>query len=169
MTLFRHFCCRLSVVLVFTWLFAVSGASGLPPVVVRTPDGSEVNAASLGKEGKPYAVSFWASWCLPCIRELGAIADIYDEWRQHGFKLIAINTDDARTVANVLPMIRGRGWEYDFYLDENGDLRRAMGVHQLPHTFVFDSSGALIYQHTSFSEGMEYLLLDKLIESLGNE
>lgn len=169
MTLFRHFCCHLVVFLVFAGLFAVSGASGLPPVVIRTPDGREANAAFLGNGDKPYVVSFWASWCRPCLQELQAIGDIYDDWLSHGFKLIAISADDARTKASVLPMIHGRGWDFEFYLDENGDLRRALGVNQIPHTFVFSADGKVVYQHTGFIQGMEFDLFEKMIELSSDE
>ena len=143
-------------------------SQGLPPVMVRTPAGFEVDAAELGNGDKPFVVSFWASWCRPCLQELHAIGDIYDEWLSHGFKLIAISTDDARTKANVLPMIHGRGWEFEFYLDENGDLRRALGVNQIPHTFVFSADGKVVYQHTGFTQGIEFDLLEKMIELTGD-
>jgi cytochrome c biogenesis protein CcmG, thiol:disulfide interchange protein DsbE len=77
-----------------------------------------------------------------------------------------VSTDDARTRANVLPMVSGRGWEYDFYLDENGDFRRAMGVNLVPHTFILNGKGEIVYQHTAFSDGMEWEMFDLLIELL---
>ncbi|MDR4987856.1 MAG: TlpA disulfide reductase family protein [Bacteroidales bacterium] len=138
----------------------------LPELNVQTLQGREFNTASFGNEGKPYVISFWATWCRPCLKELNAIDEIYHEWQEHGFKLIAVSTDDARTRHNVLPMVSGRGWEYEFYLDENGDFRRAMGVNMVPHTFILNGNNEIVYQHTSFTDGMEWQMFDLLLELL---
>ncbi len=154
----------------FLILFAISltaqQRSALPGLTVATLEGDEVNTNTFDNEGKPFVVSFWATWCRPCLKELNAIDEIYHEWQDNGFKLIAVSTDDARTRPNVLPMVSGRGWDYEFYIDENGDFRRAMGVNNVPHTFVLNGDGEIVYQHTSFYDGMEWEMLDMLIELL---
>lgn len=146
-------------------LFSQAGST-LPDLTIATMDGREVSTSTLSNEGKPFVISFWATWCRPCLKELDAIDEIYHEWQDHGFKLIAVSTDDARTRPNVLPMVSGRGWEYEFYLDENGDFRRAMGVNIVPHTFILNGAGEVVYQHTSFSDGMEWEMYDLLMELL---
>ncbi|MFN3554917.1 MAG: TlpA family protein disulfide reductase [Bacteroidales bacterium] len=148
-------------------LLVVAAASGqgtrkLPEMTIKTLDGREFQTSSIANDGKPFVISFWATWCRPCLKELNAIAEIYDEWQEMGFKLVAIATDDARTRANILPMVNGRGWEYEFYYDENGDLRRAMGVNMVPHTFIVNGNGEIVSQHTSFADGMEWDMFEKL-------
>ena len=138
----------------------------MPGLTVANLDGDEINTNTFDNEGKPFVVSFWATWCRPCLKELNAIDEIYHEWQDYGFKLIAVSTDDARTQPNVRPMVSGRGWDYEFYIDENGDFRRAMGVNNVPHTFILNGDGEIVYQHTSFSDGMEWEMFDKLIELL---
>jgi peroxiredoxin len=66
-------------------------------------------------------------------------------------------------------MVNGRGWEYEFYHDENGDFRRAMGVNMVPHTFIINGNGEIVHQHTSFADGMEWEMFDKLMELLEKE
>jgi peroxiredoxin len=141
----------------------------IPTLVIKTLDGREVSTTELQNDGKPFIVSFWATWCRPCLKELDAINEIYQEFKEQGFVVFAVSTDNARTRANVLPMVNGRGWEFEFFLDENGDFSRAMGVNLVPHTFVFDGSGKLAGQHTSFVDGMEWDMLEKLVELLENE
>ncbi len=153
--------------IMFPVLSGVSQRTGsLPGLTVQTLHGGEYNTALFGNDGKPYVISFWATWCRPCLQELNAIDEIYHEWQEYGFKLIAVSTDDARTRASVLPMVSGRGWEYEFYLDENGDFRRAMGVNMVPHTFIMNGNNEIVYQHTSFTEGMEWQMFDLLLELL---
>ncbi|MGB4535723.1 MAG: TlpA disulfide reductase family protein, partial [Tenuifilaceae bacterium] len=99
------------------------------------------------------------------IKELTAIADLYDDWQEEtGVKLIAVSIDDAKTVNNVRPMVNARGWEFDFYLDSNGDLRRAMGVTNVPHTFILNGKGEVVYQHTSYTDGSEMEMFKKIKE-----
>ena len=64
------------------------------------------------KDGKYYVLSFWATWCIPCINELDAIADDYKEWTNNGIEIIAISTDDSRTKKRVRPMVNGKNWNF---------------------------------------------------------
>ncbi|NLF41352.1 MAG: TlpA family protein disulfide reductase, partial [Bacteroidales bacterium] len=117
-------------------------AKKLPSVTIKTLDGKDFNTADIQNDGKPIIVSFWATWCRPCLKELTAFSDNYEEWQaETGVKIYAISTDDARTKANVLPMVNGRGWEFDFFIDTNGDFKRAMSVSQVPHTFILNGKG----------------------------
>jgi hypothetical protein len=59
---------------------------------------------------------------------------VYDDWQaKTGVKLIAISIDDSRSMARVAPYVSGQSWDYDVYLDPNGDLKRAMNVQNVPH------------------------------------
>ena len=100
-------------------------------------------------------------WCKPCNRELNTIKEVYEEWQEEtGVKLVAISIDDARSAARVKPHVDGNDWEYEVYLDQNQDLKRAMNVVNVPHTFVLNGKGEIVWQHTSFVEGSEEELLE---------
>ena len=61
---------------------------------------------------------------MPCIKELDAISDLYQDWiEETGVSLIAVSVDDSRTVKRVKSLISGKGWEYDILLDTNNDLK----------------------------------------------
>jgi peroxiredoxin len=75
-------------------------------------------------------------------------------------KLVAVSVDDARSSKNVEPLINGKGWEYEVLLDQNGDFKRAMNVGLVPHTFLIDGDGNIVWQHTSFTEGSELDLIN---------
>jgi cytochrome c biogenesis protein CcmG/thiol:disulfide interchange protein DsbE len=110
-------------------------------------------------------ISFWATWCKPCVKELNAYSDNYDDWvEETGVRLIAISIDDTRSSGRVSPYVKARGWQFEVFLDENADFKRAMNVPNVPHTFLVNGEGKIVWQHTSYVEGDEEELYEKLLE-----
>jgi len=128
---------------------------------VKTPEGKIVNTAKFTNDGKPIIISFWATWCKPCKKELDAISENYAQWQKEtGVKLIAISIDDSRSAGKVGTDAKSHGWDYEVYIDENQDFKRAMNVNNVPHTFVIDGKGNIVWQHNSYAEGDEEHLFE---------
>lgn len=129
----------------------------VPSVMIKDIKGKAVNTKSIiANNGKPVIISFWATWCKPCIKELNAFNEEYADWViETGVKIIAISIDNARSESSVAPFVNARAWEFPVYLDPNGDFKRAMNVGNIPHTFLLDANGKIVWQHTSYLEGDE--------------
>lgn len=142
--------------------------SKLPEVNIQTLDGSVFNTKDIQNDGKPVIVSLWATWCKPCIAELLAIADEYEDWvEETGVKLYAISIDDAKTSARVAPFVKGKGWEYTVLLDVNSDFKRAMNVNDVPYMCILNGNGEIVWQHTSYAPGSEeevYEIIKSLVK-----
>ena len=135
----------------------------LPNIEVKTLKGGSFNIQELEKDGKPMVISFWATWCKPCKKELNAIAEVYEDWQDEtGVKLIAISIDDTRSMSKVAPYVNSSDWEYDIYLDSNSDLKRAMGVSTVPHTFLINGEGKIVWNHKGYIDGDEEELYEQI-------
>ena len=147
-------------------LFSISSFSqgrNLPSVKVKDLKGKLINIQNLSNDDNPIVISFWATWCKPCKKELNTIAEVYEEWQEEtGVKLIAISIDDTRSMSKVAPYVNASDWEYEVYLDPNGDLKRAMGVSTVPHTFLLNDKNEIIWQHKGYVDGDEDELLEQI-------
>lgn len=136
-------------------------------ITLKDLSGQSVLSSVIQNDGKPIIISFWATWCKPCNLELNTIKEFYEEWQQEtGVKIVAVSIDDARSAARVKPHVEGNDWPYEVYLDQNSDLKRAMGVVNVPHTFIINGEGEIVWQHTGYQAGGEEEVIEKVREIL---
>jgi len=131
------------------------GQTTIPNTTLTTLNGKSVKVKDEISKEKITILSFWASWCVPCINELDAINEVYENWQETvDVELIAISTDNARTLKRVRPMINGKGWPYKILLDKNQELKRALNISTIPQTIILKNS-KIIYIHSGYSPGIE--------------
>lgn len=146
-------------------LSAVSADAALPSVKLKNLKGKTVDMAQLKNNGKPMIISFFASWCKPCKRELNAINEVYPDWvDETGVKLVAISVDKAQDASKVKSYVDSEGWEYEILLDPNSDFMRAMGIQQIPHLLIIDGTGKIVESRSGYTDGSEGHIIKKLRE-----
>lgn len=144
-----------------SFLFA---QKSIPSVRVKKLNGETIDIKEVIKKDKIVILSFWATWCKPCIAELTAVADLIDDWKKEtGVKFIAVSIDDSRSSSRVKSFVRGRDWQYDIYLDDNQNLKRALGINLVPHVFII-KNGKIVWEHSSYVSGDEDVVYEKLLE-----
>ena len=144
--------------------FNAFSQDNLPKVDVKTIDGETISIQDATNKDNIVIVSLWATWCVPCIKELDAISDVYDEWQEEtGVELIAVSVDDSRTVKRVKTLVNGKGWDYQVLLDTNNDLKRALGASTVPLTLVIKDN-KIVLRHSGYSPGSEDELYEKIKE-----
>jgi len=132
-----------------TALEKVIGEKTLPSVTLANINGKNVNVADYGKSGKITVLSFWATWCVPCKKELTNMADLYEEWKKkYNVQIIAVSIDDSRSSTKVKPTVEGQRWEYEVLLDVNQDLKRQLNIQSVPFTVVVDANGKIVFTHS---------------------
>lgn len=155
---------RLTFILAFIFACLAVNAQ-LPSVQLKTLDGKVFDTANLDNDGKPFVISFFATWCKPCIRELKAINEYYADWQDEtGMKLYAISIDNAQNMSRVRPLVEGDGWEYEVLLDPNEDFKRAMGVQMIPYLMIIDGQGNIVETRNGYTDGSEMHIIEKIRE-----
>lgn len=152
-----------SILLSLALFVSVVAAAQVPSVTVENSKGESFDTSVLLEEGTPMIISFWSTSCKPCIRELDAVYESLPDWLDEvDFRVVAVSTDDNRLLAKAKSFAEGRGWGEDFTLlfDKNQDFMRAMNVSVVPHVFVVDSKGKIVFSHTSYVQGGEVELFE---------
>jgi len=141
----------------------LEGGSKLPSVKLKDLDGNVVNSSDFSNDGEPIVISFWATWCAPCKKELNAIHEVYEDWQDEtDVKVIAVSIDDARSATRVKPYVDGQGWDYEVYIDSNQDFKRALNVNNVPQTFLLNGEGEIVWTHSGYNPGDEEELLEEI-------
>ena len=132
-------------------------------IEIKTPDHEKVSSAALQNENNPFIICFWKSCCKTSINFLQAINDIYPDLQDDfEIKIFAISIDDARSSMQVKPTASGNAWEFEVFLDENSDLKRAMNINLTPHCLLFDKDKRLKWQKAVCMPGDEFVILEEI-------
>lgn len=135
---------------------ALLASANANAAILKDIDGNTVDTSQLYNDGKPMVVSFWATWCKPCIRELNAIKEVYPDWQDEtGVRVIAVSIDEAQNAERARTLATGKGWEYQVLLDPNGEFKRELGVTEPPHVFVLNPDGSVAWNHKGYVDGSE--------------
>jgi cytochrome c biogenesis protein CcmG/thiol:disulfide interchange protein DsbE len=143
--------------------FISADTPGLPSVKLKNLSGKVIDIQEIAASGKPVVISFWATWCSPCKKELNNIAEIYDQWKEdYGVEIVAVSVDDARNTDKVKSYVNAVKWPFNVLLDPNEDMKRALNFQTVPYTLLIDKKGNIVYRHNSYVDGDEFMLEDEI-------
>lgn len=153
----------LSVSLALASMISFAQSQDLPTTAIRDLSGKQVAFNKSVESGKVTLVSFWATWCIPCKREIKNIQTRLPEWQKEtDFNFMTVSIDDARNLAMVKTFAKSQGWTFPTYLDPNSDLKRSLNFQNVPFAIIVDQNGKIVYQHTGYEEGSELELYAKI-------
>ena len=138
----------------------------IPDVKVEDAAGKAVSVQSLVDGKSPFVVSFWATWCKPCLKELAALEEVAPDWEgKYPLRIYAVSVDDSRSIAEAKAMAASADWPVTVLFDTKQHLKQALKVSSVPHVFVFDKNGKQVWTHMGYIPGAEDDLLQKVLET----
>ncbi len=153
----------LALVCLFPILLHAQSTKELPDISVENLSGETVSIKSLINEDGPTVISFWATWCKPCILELSEMQDVYDDWQDEtNVKIIAVSIDDSRSSNKVKAFVNGKSWDFEVVLDKNSDLKRALNINNVPYLLIINSNKEIVYERNGYVPGDEEMVYENL-------
>lgn len=159
------------------WIFASADRAGVstageipapregflaPDFSLQTPEGETVSLSEL--RGQAVLVNLWATWCPPCRAEMPAIQKLYDEYKDQGFMVLAVNMTYQDNPQSVLPFTRENNLTFPILLEETGEMARKYELRSLPSSFFVNRDG--IIQEVVIGGPLSEALLRTRIESI---
>lgn len=149
---------KMMIGLVFSLLLSFSQLSAqvFPQAELKTLDGETVNTGDYLDDDKITIVSFWATWCHPCKKELSAITEYYADWQAEcNVQLIAVSIDNERSLPKAATTVETNGWDYIVLSDAKQELMKQLNFQTIPQTFLLDKDGNIVYDHNGYEDGDE--------------
>jgi thiol-disulfide isomerase/thioredoxin len=145
---------------------AIAFGQELPDTQIKeVQSGKKVAFNQIFEKGKVTLVSFWATWCVPCKKEIKNISLKLPEWKKEAdFNYVTVSIDEARAEGLVRSYALSQGWSFPYYIDPNSDLKRSLNFQNVPYTLIIDKSGKIAFMHTGYEEGGEAEVYAKIKE-----
>ncbi|NTW23459.1 MAG: TlpA family protein disulfide reductase [Lentimicrobium sp.] len=140
-----------------------------PGVELRDLNGKLIPVSEVITPGQPVIVLFWKSGNSKCCENLETVQSAWlSQLKDKGVNFIAICEDCSGSWSHVKPIVAGKGWEFEVYIDVNGDFKRSLGISIIPSTILYDAQQNIICTHPGWCSGNEELLCEKIISRLEN-
>lgn len=133
-----------------------------PDFSLNTPDGTNVTLSEL--RGQAVLVNLWATWCPPCRAEMPTMQKLYDEYKDQGFVVLAVNMTYQDNPPAVVPFVQDNGLNFPILLEETGKVAEKYELRSLPSSFFIDRYGVI--QEVVIGGPMSEALLRTRIESI---
>ena len=147
------------ILIAFVYLCFAAGlqAQDLPNTMIKdVKTGRKVAFNHTIKKGKVTVISFWATWCIPCKKEIKNISLKLPKWHKEAdFNYETVSIDKVEAQGLVRTYALSQGWDFPYYIDANSDLMRSLGFQNVPFTVIIDKHGKIAFTHTGYEEGDE--------------
>ena len=136
---------------------------------LKTLDGSTIHVNEIFTTFEGTILIFWETNSPNCCNNLDNLQDAWvEEVKALGVNLIAICVNYSGMLTKVKPYVSGKGWEFETYIDTNGDLKKALGITTTPYTVLLDGNQNIKCRYPGYCSGDETQICNKIIHCLKN-
>jgi peroxiredoxin len=114
----------------------------------------------------PILICFWSSCCKSAVAQVEAFSVLYEKYKEDGFIILAVATDDEKTVSKVKPYAKSKNYEFPVLYDTEGNVARVYYAFDIPFSVLIDKSGRIAYSHLGYMKGDEIELEKEIVELL---
>lgn len=133
-------------------------------VELKNLNGQTVMLEDFYKGKDKIIISFWATWCKPCIEELDVFSEYYEEWKEdYNTEIIAVSQDNSRSGSRLKSFVNNREWDFNILHDVNGNSKREFSFSTIPYLIILDKERNIIYKSNGYTYGSEKKI-DELIK-----
>ena len=112
-----------------------------PDFELQTTSGETIKLSDL--RGQAVLVNLWATWCPPCRAEMPSIEKVYNEYKDDGLVVLAVDMTYQDTQSNIAPFVAEYGLTFPILLDQSGDVGNAYQLRSLPSSFFINRDGTI--------------------------
>ncbi|HRY83162.1 MAG TPA: TlpA disulfide reductase family protein [Candidatus Cloacimonadota bacterium] len=141
------------IIIVSIMLFAtLLLADPMPDFKLQDMNNKDLSLAELLNKG-PVIVDFWASWCNPCKTSMPYLNDL--ALKYDSLTVVMISVDAAKDITKAKNYLKSKDFKFTALFDSDKALSKKLNVSSVPHTFILDKTGEIIYSHIGFEPGAE--------------
>ncbi len=143
------------------------GGGNITDFALKDIDGRTVALSDyLGQ--KVILISFWATWCEPCKKEMVQLQELYNTHQEAGLQILSISMDEPETQGDVRPYIKQRGYTFPVLLDTETQVTNQLNPRRAaPFTVIINRDQEIVFEHDSYVPGDEKKIEEAVIDALG--
>jgi hypothetical protein len=132
-------------------------------VQLKTTDGVTVDASQALNTGGFTLMVFWKSGNAKCCDNIQTLQNAWaSSLKDKGVKLVAICVDCAGNWTHVKPFVSAHNWEFQVFVDVNGDFKRFMNVNTVPSTLIINENSEVICRQIGFCAGDDSMICEMI-------
>jgi thiol-disulfide isomerase/thioredoxin len=159
----------MAALLTFVWVLPAQAGRESPGVGTVPPDFKARSAVSgeqlrlSAQQGKIVVLTFWATWCGPCRKELPILEGIQRQVGKDRLEVFAVAFHESPENFRTLKKLAATGsWQLALIEDDSAAIASRYGIKAIPHLFIIGRDGKILAEHTGYGEGS----IDELVEEL---
>ena len=126
-------------------------------------NGDQVSLSGLLEKG-PVVISFWATWCKNCKKEMPELDKLQEKYKDR-ITVVCISVDKPAKKEDAIRFVKNR-FQFVTLLDPDMKAYKALNAQNPPHTFIINSESEVVFSHVGYQKGDEEHLEEEIVKLL---